>query len=260
MKTSIMNFAKSSREVLVKNSPVILTGLAVTGLLTTVFMAVKATPKALAILEADHLERNGRMGLTNVQATKKEIVQLTWKCYIPTAVTGGITIACIVGANSINTKRNMALAGLYSLTEKSLSEYQSKVVEVIGENKAKEIKDAVVADQMISNPESKNDVVLTGKGETLCYDALSGRYFKSDRETIKQVLNDLSRNLLTETTIPLNDVYYELGLQLTKIGDMVMWHIDDGLIEPDFGSQLTDTGEPCLVLDFNVQPRYIDND
>jgi len=87
--------------------------------------------------------------------------------------------------------------------------------------------------RVVRNPVSDNEVIITSRGDTLCYDALGGRYFKSDIEHIRQVLNKLSRDLMSEQFITLNQVYSELGLKGTKVGDVAGWHIDDGLIEPD---------------------------
>ena len=264
--------------VVQKNSPAILTGLGVAGLISTTVMAVQATPKALSIID-DEVYRLYELSETTLsfsdwvmegtiggystkerinKLSKKEIVQLTWKCYIPTMIMGGFTVGCIISANNINNKRNAALASLYSLTEKSLKQYQEKVVETIGENKARAIKDDIAKDNLLANPvDESTEIIMTGNGETLCYDALGGRYFKSDIESIRKVLNQLSRDLMSEMFIPLNHVYYELGLSESIIGDQVGWHIDDGLIEPQFSSQLTENDIPCLVLNFSVEPRYV---
>jgi hypothetical protein len=173
---------------------------------------------------------------------------------------GGLTIGCIIGSNSINLRRNAALAGLYSLTETALKEYKAKVIETIGEKKERDIRDEVAKERIHKNPVSDNEVVITGYGETLCYDFLSGRYFKSDRERINRAVNKLSRDMMTDMTISLNQLYDELGLRNTKMGDMVGWHIDDGIIEPDYSSQLTENGIPCLVLDFKEDLRVLYRD
>jgi hypothetical protein len=245
-----------------KNSPVILTGLGVTGLVATTIMAVKATPKALQILEDEKNNRseNGNYDSSDWTLTAKDIIKLTWKCYMPAAIMGVVTIACIVRANSINLRRNAALVGVYSLSETALKEYRSKVVETIGKGAERKIKDEIAKDRVTNNPISDKEVVITGVGESLCYDALSGRYFKSDIEHIRQALNKLSRDLMSEQFITLNEVYGELDLKSTKMGDVIGWHIDDGLIEPDFSSQLTENGMPCLVLDYMTGPRYNYND
>lgn len=254
----IQKATKNLGNMLAKNSPTILTGMGVAGLLTTTVMAVRATPKALELLEAekDRIYKDWDGPREEIVLSNKTILDLTWKCYLPAAITGAITIGCIISANSINLKRNAALAGLYSLSEAAMKEYQAKVVETIGKNKERAIKDDIAKDKIHKNPVSDNEIVITGKGDTLCYDALSGRYFKSDIEEIKRAMNKLSRDLLSDMFISLNDIYSELDLRGTNLGDMVGWHVDDGLIEPRFSSQLTENGTPCLVMDFDVEPRY----
>lgn len=246
-----MKLATNVRSTIARNSPAILTGLGVAGLLSTTILAVKATPKALRIIDECY-DQTEDGTLSN-----KQIVQLTWKCYIPTAVMGTLTMACIVSANTVSSKRNAALAGLYTLTEKTLTEYQGKVKEVVSKANHEKITDGLAKDAIVKNPVAKNEVIITGKGEMLCYDKLSGRYFNNDIENIRQVMNTLSRDLMSDMFLTLNDVYYELGLSSTTLGDVMCWHIDDGLIEPDFSSQLTDEGVPCLVMDFNIQPKYV---
>ena len=235
-----------------KNSPAILTSVSVVGVATTAILAVKATPKAMRLIE----ELEEYKSELDEPVTKKDIIKETWKCYIPAMVVGGATVACIIGSNSINTRRNAALASVYSLSEKAMKEYQAKVVETIGEKKHQEIKDKVASERIKNDPVGDKEIVITGNGEMLCYDALSGRYFKSDIEKIKSSINQLNRDLLSEMYITLNDVYYTLGLAPTKLGDQMGWHVENGLVDPRFSSQLTENGVPCLVLDFAVEPKY----
>jgi hypothetical protein len=77
-------------------------------------------------------------------------------------------------------------------------------------------------------------------------------------EAINAALNKLSRDLMSDMYISLNAVYSELGLEQTKMGDMIGWHIDWGLIEPDFDTQISEDGRPCLVLDYRIEPKYSD--
>lgn len=60
---------------------------------------------------------------------------------------------------------------------------------------------------------------------------------------------------MTEMFMSVNDVYSELDLPSNGLGGLVGWNIDDGLIEPEFSSQLTENDIPCLVLDFTMMPR-----
>ena len=243
----------SIKGLLIKNSPTILTATAVMGLFTTVGMAISATPKAVSLIEGEQEEIEDLL-------TVPQIIRVSWKCYIPTAITGLLTIGCIIGANKINSRRNAALLGAYSLSEVLLKEYKAKVLETLGPTKERQIRDDVAKERLLKNPVSSSDIVATGRGETLCYEAISGRYFKSDIEHIRQCLNKLSRQMMSDTSITLNEVYNALDLRDTKLGDYISWHIDDGLIEPDFSSQLTDNGVPCLVLDYTTEPRYMYRD
>jgi len=235
-----------------KNSPTILTGLAVAGFVTTVIFAVKATPKALEILDQEKILR--RDYDNNRPITKKDVIKLTWKTYLPTFLMGATSISCIIFANHINLRRNAMLSSLYALSETTLKEYQNKVIETIGENKEKKIKDEIRGDRIKNNPPKDGNIIITGKGDTLCYDSLSGRYFKSDIETIRKIENETNKRLLSNMWVSLNELYADLGLPGIDLGRDIGWDIDKTL-EFIFTSKLTEDGRPCLVIDYMVGPR-----
>lgn len=248
---NLSNITKSIRTTLKKRSPEILTGIGIAGMIATTVMAVQATPKALVLIE----ERKEALEVEELAIT--ETIKAAWKCYIPTAVTGALSIACIVGASSVNARRNAAIATAYTLSETAMREYKDKVIETIGEKKEQSVRDAIAKDRIDKNPVTKNEVVITEKGNTLCYDSISGRYFKSDIEKLKGAINELNRQMLNDGSVSLNDFYYEIGLDNIKIGDDLGWDTrQEELIELNFSSQLADDGTPCLVLDFAIAPKY----
>lgn len=247
---NVKDVARSVLGVVQKNSPYILTGLGVAGLVTTAAMTGHATVKAVRMVDEANSVRSELD-----QASLKEKFLLTWKLYLPPAIMGATSIACIIGAQSVSAKRNAALASLYSLTETTLKEYQDKVVEQIGANKEQKIREEVAQEKLDKNPVTKNEVIITGKGEQLCYDVISGRYFKSDIETLRRVQNDFNHELIGSMWVPLNDLYYVIGLPPIKIGDDIGWTVDQ-LIEFKFDVKLADDNTPCLVLDYNAEPRY----
>ena len=244
---SIQEVTKHVGIVVRKNSPTILTGLSVAGLITTTVFAVKATPKALDLIHAEEDAMQERL-------TPMEMIKLTWKCYVPTTLMGVATIACMIGANSIHLRRNAALASAYSITEAALKEYHEKVVETLGENKARKIKDEIAKDKLKKDPISNKEVIVTGKGDMLCYDVLSGRYFKNNIENLRRIQNDFNRNLINEMFVSLNELYYAMGLPGTKVGDELGWNVDT-MIEFNFSAQLSEDGEPCIVVDYLVGPK-----
>lgn len=249
-KTKLSSISKGIRGVITKHSPEILTGIGIAGMITTTIMAVRATPKALILIE----ERKEEIDVDKL--TPIELIKTTWTCYIPAAITGGLSVICLIGASSVNARRNAALATAYTLSESALKEYQEKVIETIGEKKEKSVRDAIAKDRIDENPVSSREVIITEKGNTLCYDSISGRYFKSDIDKLKKAENELNRRMRDEMYISLNEFYYEIGLNPTSIGDDIGWNIDRGYIELNFSSQLTDDGTPCLVIDYQVTPRY----
>lgn len=252
-KSGISKVIKNFIRMISKNSPIILTSLAVGGLVTTVIFAVKATPKAVELIKAD--SRDAHDG-DPYGYTHKEAIKSAWKVYIPTTCMGVLTVACIIGSHSINQRRNAALATVYSLTEKAFKEYSEKVIETVGKNKELKIRDDISADKIKQNPPGETEVIFTGKGEVLCYDSLSGRYFKSDIEHIRRTINDLNKNLLSDMFLSVNDLYYAIGLANTKLGEELGWDVDRGLLEVSFSSHLTESGEPCLVLNYDVMPKF----
>lgn len=248
-KTNLNAIVNSVKSTLVKRSPEILTGIGIAGMIATTVLAVKATPKALRLLDEAENEKEANL-------TIGEKVKACWKCYIPTAVTGVTSVACLVGASSVHTRRNAALAAAYTLSDSALREYREKVVETIGEKKEKVVRDAVAKEKIEKDPVSSKEVIITEKGDTLCYDGIFGRYFKSDMESIKRAINKINRQIVCDMYVSLNEFYDELGLNHIPIGDDLGWCIDDGQIEIDFSSQLAEDGTPCLVINYSVTPRY----
>ena len=241
---------KTIRSGLAKHSPAILTAFGITGMIGTTVLAVKATPKALDLIE-NKKEELDKDGLTVV-----ETVKATWKCYVPAAITCATSAACLIGASSVHTKRNAALATAYKLSESALIEYRDKVVETIGEKKEQSVRDAIAKDHVEKNPVTNNEVIITDRGYTLCYDELSGRYFYSDIEKIKKAANELNRQMLNDMYVSLNELYYELGLDGTKLGEQMGWNIDRGLIDLKFSATVSADDRPCIVLDYRVPPMY----
>ena len=247
----ISKITKNLGGLISKNSPHILTGIACAGVISTVVLAVKNTPQALAIIEEEERYRERK----NIQsATKIEKVKLTWKCYTPATVMGVVTIGCILGANTVHTRRNAALASIYAISESAFREYKSKVVQEIGKTKESKIQDEIAKDHILKNPVHQNNIIFTGNGDVLCYETLSGRYFTSSYETIRQKINDLNFRLRDEMRISLNDLYYELNLEPIELGNLMEFNIDKGYIEPQYSTQLTEDSRPCLVINVDVYP------
>ena len=256
-KESILKFFNKVKVGTIKHSPEILTGIGIAGMVTTTVLAVRATPKALDLLsQAEDAKFDNGHGDS---LTIPEKIKVAWKPYIPAVVTGAASITCIIGASSVNAKRNAALATAYELSRTALADYKEKVVETIGEKKEKVIHEKVAQKKVDEHPISSSEVIIAGSGEILFLEPASMRYFKSDVETVRGIINDLNERMITgmEGYISLSDFYNEIGLPHTSTSDDMGWNLyRDGQIKVELPAAKTEKGEPCLMLDYHVSPRY----
>ena len=250
-KEGLKRTIKSAERVLTKYSPGILTGIGIAGMIGATFMAVKATPKALYLIETKKEESEVE------ELTPVETIKTCWKCYIPATLATVLSIICLIGASTVSSKRNAALATAYSISEAALREYQEKVVEVVGEKKEKAVRDAVAKDQIERDPVTKSEVVIIdSNSNTLCYEPLSGRYFRSTIDKIKKAEIKLDRQMIQEMYVSLNDFYWEIGLDGTDLGDKMGWNLSKGYMDLSFSSQRADDGTPCAVIVYGIPPVY----
>ena len=266
-KSSISTIIRGVRTAAFEHKGEILTGFGVAGMIFTTVLAVKATPKALQLIEEEKQRQNHKLlqeanengddAYSPVEKLKPlDVVKTTWKCYVPAAITCVASASCLIGASSVHMKRNAALATAYKLSENALSEYRDKVVETIGEKKEMAVRDKVAKEQIEKTPVVNSEVVFTGRGETMCYDPITSRYFRSDIENIRRVVNELNRRMLDEMYISLNEFYLELDLNPADVGEEMGWNINRGLIDIHFSAQLAENDQPCLVIDHLNPPKY----
>lgn len=252
-KETITNLFSTTKAFVSKRSPEILTGIGIAGMITTTVLAVKATPKAIRLIdEAKAVEEKEEL-------TSVETVKVAWKPYVPAAITCVASTACLVGASSVHARRNAALATAYQLSTTALNEYKAKVVETIGEKKERVVHDKLAEDKVKENPVTNKEVIFTGKGATLCLDDLSKRYFRSDKDKIMRAMNELNYSMSTgmEMYVSLNEFYDEIGLSRIPLGNDLGWCVGkQGLIDIHFGAVLTDDDEPCMVIEHLTPPEY----
>lgn len=250
-KSSLATLIKSAQTWTIRHSPELLTGAGIAGMVTTVVLAVRATPKAIALIEEEKKKKDVD------KLTPLDTVKTCWKCYIPAAVSGTTSMVCLIGANSVSMRRHAALATAYKLSEAAYAEYRETVAETIGEKKEEAVRDKVNQKQLEKVPVSKNEVYVTGKGNTLCLDPLSKRYFRSDIDRIRKVENTLNKRMLHSIcgSVSLSEFYDELGLDRTDISDSLGWNTDV-LINLHITPGLTEEDEPCLVIGHDNLPTY----
>lgn len=241
---SIGTVAKQAVRGMQANSPVILTGLGVAGVLSTAVLTFRATWKARGVVEQ----------FVDEEPTRKDIFKAVWPLYVPAVSVAIVTCASIIGSQSINARRQAALIGAFTLTEGAFQEYKDQVVEAIGAGKEQKVRDDIVQKQVDANPPT-DGVVVVGSGNVLCLDTYTGRYFQSTMEKIRKAMNDVNEGLLSgDMYVSLNDFYGHLGLLETTVGEQVGFS-DQHLVDLHFSTAMAEGGVPCLAISFRVLPR-----
>lgn len=231
-------------------SPIALTILGCSGVIATAVTAVKATPKALKIIEKE---------FEDVPPTKKEAVEATWKCYIPSAIIGIATIGCIIGSTGISYKSQASLISAYTLLERSYKEYKDKVKELFGEDGEREVKASIVRDHFM-----EGDHIPTPLGEKLIfYIDHYEDFFERTMLEVKDAEYELNRKFTREGLVTLNDFFRLLDLPETEIGELIGWNIDGAYEESgyfwiEFEHTLITMDEiECYAIDTPYRPDFL---
>lgn len=245
-----------------QNSPIILAGVAVVGVGATIATSIYCDRKAREKLDEDRkVEKEKNEDFKDFG--EKEKVKRTWKCYVPVAAVGGITIGSIIMSKHIDMKRQAALMALYTASETKFEDYREQVKKTFGEKKDQEIKDSVAEDK-VKAASAGGPIVFQGATANgiLCYDMFNGCTFVSDKNMIESARNEInSRLVYGEDYITLSEFYEYLGIdskKLGKLGEDVGWD-GSNFMEITFSSVLNEYDQPCLAIEYNYLPLWSGN-
>lgn len=243
-----------------RNASTILTCLGGVGVVATTITAVKATPKALRLIEDAEKEKGEEL-------TKWEKVSVSTTTYLPAVILGIATIGCVASAHILSLRQQASLTSAYALVDQAYKDYRRKTVELYGKEQDEEIMNAIAI-------EKAEDIgVRGGYLGTTCdlaleendgepqvfYDEHSGRYFES---TIEQVLTaeyHLNRNYILRGYSYLNEFYEFLGIEETDYGSVLGWAPnDEGMYWIDFNHRKleSDEGKDVYVIEMPFEPTY----
>lgn len=245
------NLLRTSKVFLKKNASTILTCVGAAGVVATGVMSAKATPKALLLLEEAKANKGEEL-------TKVEKVKVAAPAYIPAAIVGVSTIACVFGANVLNKRQQAALMSAYALLDNSYKDYKKKVAELYGEEADKEVRAELAKDKY-----TDEEIELKDDGKQLYYDDYSGRYFEATPETLLRAENYVNRTLADTAGVFLNEFYEHVGLDTTDYGDYMGWSSCE-LYDMSWSSWLEfyhekvvmDDGLEVTIIRYSMDPTF----
>jgi hypothetical protein len=266
-----------------KNSPQVLFGVGVVGMVGSTVLACRATLKMDNILS----EAKGKLEVARTlehedyseddRGRDVALIQFQTgvkiaKAYVPAVAIGVLSVYALTRSHNILTQRNIALTAAYAALEKGFGEYRGRVIEKYGADQDAEFRHGSVETEIV-DPETgrKKKVKRVNPGEPSIY----ARFF-DDHSTSwnrepeynkifllcqQNYANDL---LQSRGHVFLNEVYDMLGIPRSKAGAVVGWLLSaegetdnfvnfgvfDGSQEVirDFVNGL----EGAILLDFNV--------
>ena len=233
------------------NATPISTAMVILGMVSAVVLAVKAGKESVEDIEEAKEE------LETDELTFGEIVRATWKRFLPVFLILGLSIACLVVNMNRMMKRYAALSTAYALSENYLRDYMETTKETVGAKKEQQIRDDVIDKPVKDHPfdkEAERGIVETGKGNTLFYDAITTRFFRSSMDKVKAAERDLAGIYATEDVVYLDDYTNALGLgKYSECGNYLGWQKTgkfDGSenLMFDYSSGLTASGEPYVAI------------
>lgn len=242
---------RSSQAFLNRNASTILTCIGGVGVVTTSVMAVKATPKALTLLEKAKEEKGEEL-------TKFEVVRTAGPAYIPAVLVGVSTIACIFGANVLNKRKQAAIMSAYALLDSSYKDYRNKVQELYGEDADNRVNEEIAKDKY-----EEEEIELKDDNNQLFYDQFSERYFETTMETVIRAEYEINKKISLWGGADLNEFYDMLGIPQVDYGNHLGWSAG-GLMEMawsdwlDFDHEkvVMDDGLECYIISMSTEPMF----
>lgn len=227
-------------------TPSIFSCLGFAGMVSTTILAVRATPKAIRLIEEDSAKKhNGNpRAYSNIEAIKS-----AWKMYIPSFVTGIFTTFCIFEADSLHRRRQAAIFGSYILLDQSYREYKRKVENVIGKEKETEIRESILRDRYSKYKE------IGPCDKLLFYIDHYDRFFERTMLEVQEAEYLINRKFAEEGCVCLNDLFELLDIPRNNVGAMLGWSQDSNYDK--YGRSWIDFEHELVTLDDNLECRII---
>ena len=244
-----------------KHSSAILTGISIIGVGITTGLTIRSTIKAVKIVEK---EKQDKTIFKTIYADnkpyqapivpkfdKKDIFLMTWKEYIPVAISGLSTILCIIGIHNLNRRTQASLISAYALLDNTYKEYRKKIQEQYPDDpKIVDFEHEIIKSKFDKNMELDKD-------KQLFFDYQSMRYFESTLKEVKEAEQHLNDCLAEDGYVCLNEMYDFLELPKTPYGWQLGWSYvysdtiyseDDIKLKFEYEPITMDDGLECTII------------
>lgn len=230
---NIKRLLYSGSKWLRKHSPEVFTGFALAGLGLTIVELDRVSPEAhrqldmardeLEDIQEEILDPEARK--VQEKAIKKTCALELLKLYSRPGAAAITTGFCIIMSNHISRQRNAALVSFASMSQAALMDYQHHVHNIVGDEKAARIQNAVDAEK-VSEQIAEGDIQNTGLGTDRILESITGQVFYSDIHIVHNSWIGIENRLKKGDDIDLNDWLSELHIELSEVGESMYWEYD----------------------------------
>jgi hypothetical protein len=263
-----------------KNSPAILFGAGVVGVVGSTVLACKATLKLEEVLDEgadklntartlEHREYTETDRVNDVRIIKIQTGVKIAKLYAPAIGLGVVSIAALTKSHDILSKRNAALMAAYKALDEGFKRYRERVVEKYGEDEDRNFRYGTQEVAILDDKGKEQSTWRVSDDIPSIYarffDQTSTSWSKEPEynriflNCQQNYANDLLRS---RGHVFLNEVYDMIGVERSKAGSVVGWvladqnenYVDFGIFDDDrqIIRDFVNGKEGSILLDFNV--------
>lgn len=220
----------------------IFTGIAIGGTIVTNVITAMRTLKYKEILE-------------ECDGNKPKAVA---KTYWPSLISGAATI----GAITLAEKANLAEIGILTGSCAFLAAKAHGLEDAIADRADEQILEDIRENELVQYIKLPGpSVEETGRGDELCLEAYSGRWFRSSKEAVDRAVEEFQKMHDDGYYLSMNDLYILLGIVETRFGHDYGFPANDEyfekhiVVDVDYYEGVKEKfGEPVLVIDILTGP------
>lgn len=230
-------FSKFS-EVLKTNSPAILTGTAIIGVVGTFVLTAYGTSKTMHEL----------YDMDPKEIDPKEKAKIVAKNFIPPVGSAVGSILSIIFCNAEHAKKYAALMSAYSLSQSQLNDHKNKIAELLGDKEAAKLEEKVTRDYISPVNSVKSDEKIMIK------DLVTGMEFESSILEVTQAVNEVNSLIAMEGSATVRTFYEILDLEAPELADEKGWSIKNRrpVLEVEWDAKIRGDGKVYLTLRYDV--------
>ena len=212
--------------ILKENSSSLAFGFGIGMSIITVYEAIKAPSNPKKVLDDAEADKQKKGGTEEKLTTLEKGVVLT-KTYSRVVVPYALSMLGFGYSKKSDLDALSTFGTMYAFEKQQSKLFEAKAVELLGEKKTEEIKDAVADEQLKQHPLpplTEEDLV----GKSLLYCPICTQYFRLPIATFKEKVVDFNSALMREHYMSFNEwLQYYLELPPCEIiGDDSGWNIN----------------------------------